>query len=185
MPRTVGIDGVLLLPLTAHPDVRGSFTEVYRSSWIPDGKEFPQSNLSLSHANVLRGLHFHRRQADYWCVLSGIAFIGLFDMRAGSPTEGRPAGVRVDADEQRFGFYIPPGVAHGFYAETEAALLYLVDEYFTGEDEFGIAWDDPELGIAWPVSEPILAERDRHNPGLREAMADQPRYPGPEHGRLQ
>jgi len=172
----VGIDGVLLFALTLHPDDRGSFTEVYRRSWIPNGKEFPQSNLSLSHANVLRGLHFHRTQADYWCVLSGTAFIALYDLRAGSPTEGTPAEIRVDADEQRYGLYIPPGVAHGFYAETAIALQYLVDEYFTGSDEFGIAWDDPGLAIAWPVSDPILSERDRSNPSLEQASADAPAY---------
>ena len=175
-PVNVGIDCVLLFPLTPHPDDRGSFTEVYRRSSIPGGREFPQSNLSLSHANVLRGLHFHRRQADYWCVLSGCAFIGLYDLRAGSPTEGKPAEIRVDAEARRFGLYIPPGVAHGFYAETAIQLQYLVDEYFTGEDEFGIAWDDPGLGIAWPVSDPILSQRDRGNPSLSEAREGAPLY---------
>jgi dTDP-4-dehydrorhamnose 3,5-epimerase len=178
LDRTIGIDGVLLLRLTGHPDVRGSLTELYRRSWIPRGKAFVQSNLSVSRPNVLRGVHFHRRQADYWCLLSGTAFVGLYDLRAGSPTERSAAELRIGADEHRYGLYIPPGVAHGLHAETETTLLYLVDEYFTGEDEFGIAWDDPELGISWPTSDPILSERDRANPSLREALVRPPSYVG-------
>src|SRR5687768_6664277 len=76
-PSNVGveIDGAVLLPLTSHPDERGSFTEVYRRSWLPGGKEMVQGNLSFSKAGVLRGLHFHRRQADYWFVVQGTAFV--------------------------------------------------------------------------------------------------------------
>ena len=178
MPENVdaGIQDVLLFPLTPHPDDRGSFTEVYRHEWIPGSSMMPQSNLSLSHANVLRGLHFHREQADYWCVLQGTAFVGLFDLRSGSPTEGKKTEIRIAADERRQGLFIPPGVAHGFFAETEIALQYLVDRYFSGEDEFGVAWDDPDLGISWPASRPILSERDRSNPSLAEVLTDAPRY---------
>ena len=67
------------------------------------------------------------------------------------------------------------GVAHGFEAETEVLLLYLVDAYYTGEDEFGLAWNDPDLAIAWPNPQPLLSERDRSNPSLTEVMADPPR----------
>lgn len=178
MPESIdcGIDGVLLFKLTPHPDDRGSFTEVYRRDWVPGGREMPQANLSLSFRNVLRGLHFHRKQADYWVVLSGTAFIGLYDLRTSSPTEGKKAEVRIDADEERFGLHIPRGVAHGFYAETDLQLQYLVDEYFTGEDEFGVTWDDPDVGIEWPARDPILSDRDRSNPGLRD-LADPPPYP--------
>ena len=72
----------------------------------------------------------------------------------------------IDADDRRFGLYIPRGIAHGFYAETDICLQYLVDRYFTGADEFGIAWDDRDLGIHWPATDPILSERDRSNPTL-------------------
>ncbi len=174
----MGIEGALLIPITPHPDDRGSFTQVFRRDWIPGGPEMPQANLSLSRPNVLRGFHFHRRQADYWCVFSGVAFIGLFDLRAGSPTQGQKAEIRIAADERRLGLFIPPGVAHGFYAETAVQLLYLVARYYTGEDEFGVAWDDPAIGIAWPVADPILSERDRSNPSLAEVLADPPTYSG-------
>ncbi len=171
----VPIEGVRLLELTSHPDLRGSFTEVYRREWV-GGREMVQANLSLSRAGVLRGLHFHRRQADYWCVLGGSAFVALFDLRRGSPSEGNRAEVRIVAEQQLLGLYIPPGVGHGFYAETDLRMHYLVDEYFTGEDEFGVAWDDPSLGIRWPSGEPILSDRDRSNPALADVRRDAPAY---------
>jgi dTDP-4-dehydrorhamnose 3,5-epimerase len=166
----VAIEGVILVPLVPHADERGSLTETFRRAWVPGANEMVQANLSVSRTGVLRGLHFHRRQADYWCVLAGTAFVGLFDLRAGSPTQGKKAEIRIAADEQRFGLYIPPGVAHGFYAETELWLQYMVDAEFTGEDEQGVAWDDPDIGIEWPAAEPILSDRDRRNPPLAEAF---------------
>jgi dTDP-4-dehydrorhamnose 3,5-epimerase len=174
----VNIHGARLLPLSSHPDERGTFTEAYRRSWLPDGKEMVQGNLSFSRAGVLRGLHFHRRQADYWLVVHGTAFVGLYDLRAGSPTEGAKAEVGLSSEGPRQVLYIPPGVAHGFYAETDLLLSYLVDEYYTGDDEFGIAWDDAGLGIGWPDDDPILSKRDRSNPGLAEVLPEAPRYEG-------
>ena len=162
--------------MVLHPDDRGSVTEIYRRAWIPEMREALQANLSISKANVLRGLHFHRKQADYWCVINGTAFIGLYDLRRGSPTEGRPAEVRIDAARAPRALYIPKGVAHGFYAETDLVLQYFVDEYYSGEDEFGIAWDDPRLEINWPSADPILSERDRTNPSLAEAVISAPPY---------
>jgi len=167
----LGIAGCRVLRLEAHEDARGSFTEIFRRSWAPGAREMVQANLSRSAPGVLRGLHFHLRQADYWHVVSGTAFVGLVDLRAGSPTFRRSAGFRVEGDRERVGLYLPPGVAHGFYAETEVVLLYLVDAYFTGEDEHGVAWDS--AGIAWPVGPegaPVLSERDRSNPPLEEAL---------------
>ncbi len=171
-----GIAGLHLLHLDAHRDARGSLTEIFRRAWIP--LEVAQINLSLSRAGVLRGLHFHREQADYWCVLSGRAFVGLFDLREGSPTHRHKAEIRIDAEAERMGLYIPPGVAHGFCAETDLSLAYLVDRGFTGRDELGVAWDDPDVGIAWPLADPILSERDRSNPPLAEVLRDPPRFPG-------
>jgi dTDP-4-dehydrorhamnose 3,5-epimerase len=175
-PVEVGIAGVLLFPLVAHTDDRGSVTEVYRRQWIPEGREGVQANLSMSRPKVLRGLHFHRKQSDYWCVLVGTAFIGLFDLRAGSPTEGKKAEIRVDVEDRRQAIHIPRGVAHGYFAETAVLLEYLVDEYYEGGDEFGLAWDDLAVGIEWPSREPILSDRDRSNPGLAEVLRDPPRY---------
>jgi len=166
------IQGVILVRLSSHDDERGSLTETWRREWIAGSSEMLQANVSRSRAGVLRGLHVHRDQADYWCVLSGSAFVGLLDLREGSPTGGAKAEIRLDADVERMGLYIPPGVGHGFYAETDVTLLYLVDRPFTGADEFGLAWNDPEAGITWPTEHPELSARDRSNPSL----ADAPRF---------
>jgi dTDP-4-dehydrorhamnose 3,5-epimerase len=173
----LGIAGVRRFDLSPHEDPRGSLTELYRRSWVADGREAVQANLSRSVAGVLRGLHWHRRQADYWCVLTGIGHVRLVDLREGSPTRLETASIRIDADERRVGLAIPPGVAHGFFAETELLLLYLVDGEFTGEDEFGLAWDDPALGLSWPSGSPILSERDRANPSVDEVLRDPPAFP--------
>jgi dTDP-4-dehydrorhamnose 3,5-epimerase len=177
-PHDAGLAGVLLFPLTSHPDARGSFTEDYRREWVPGGGEMVQGNVSFSRAGVLRGLHFHREQADWWTYYTGAATVGLFDLRAGSPTEGAGVAVRIDTAEGFQSLYIPPGVAHGFWAESDLILHYMVDRYHTGADEFGVAWDDPGLGIAWPGAHPILSERDRTNPGLAEVLLDPPAFRG-------
>ncbi len=157
---------MVAVDLTSHADERGSVSEVYRGSWLPGTRPIVQANLSVSRPGVLRGLHFHREQCDYWVPVAGAAFVGLYDLRRGSPTEGIKAELRIGDDDRR-ALLIPPGVAHGFYAESNLRLLYFVDAYFTGEDEFGLAWDDPEVGIQWPTREPLLSERDRSNPVLQ------------------
>jgi dTDP-4-dehydrorhamnose 3,5-epimerase len=167
--REVPIEGVILRDLLVHDDDRGSVMEVFRQEWLSHASPMVQANVSRSRAGVLRGLHVHREQADYWVVLAGSAFVGLADLRAGSPTEGRAASVRLDAEGTRSALYIPPGVAHGYYAETDVLLQYLVDHPYTGDDEFGVAWDDPEIGIDWPDRAPVLSERDRSNARLDEA----------------
>jgi dTDP-4-dehydrorhamnose 3,5-epimerase len=165
---------VLVHPLQIHVDVRGSFLETYRREWLPAGaREMVQSNVSRSKAGVLRGPHFHRSQADFWVVLEGRAFVGLIDLRGGAEEEGARQQLILDSTDPQ-GLYIPPGVAHGFYAETDVVLLYMVDAYYDGADEFGIAWDDPDLGISWPTTDPILSDRDRSNSSLTQVLADGP-----------
>ena len=175
-PIEVGIDGVLLRALIRYPDARGSFTEDYRREWIPGAREMVQGNISFSTANVLRGLHFHRDQADWWTFYTGSAVVGLFDLRAGSPTERTGTILGFDTTQGLQGLYIPAGVAHGFYAKDDVLLHYMVDAYHTGEDEFGLAWDDPELGLEWPARDPVLSDRDRSNPSLAEVLRDPPTY---------
>lgn len=174
-PTQVGIEGVRLLELTTFPDERGWFAEDYRRDWLPDAGEMVQGNISFSRAGVLRGLHFHREQADWWTFLTGAAFVGLYDLRAGSPTSGVGVGFRIDTEDGLRGLFIPGGIAHGFYAERDLFLHYLVDRTYTSGDEFGLAWDDPDLGIAWPDPEPVTSERDRSNPRLSQ-ISDVPRF---------
>jgi dTDP-4-dehydrorhamnose 3,5-epimerase len=166
-----GIVGVEVRPLHRVADDRGSFAETYRREWLAGAGEMVQSNLSRSKAGVLRGLHYHHRQTDYWVVIDGKAFVALLDLRAGSPTRGERLELEMDGQDPT-GLVIPPGVAHGFYARTDMALQYLVDAYYgAGEDEHGIAWDDPELGIAWPDPTPVVSDRDRSNPPLAQVPA--------------
>jgi dTDP-4-dehydrorhamnose 3,5-epimerase len=174
--EVVRIAGVEVRELRRHADSRGSFAETYRREWLrPGAREMVQSNHSRSKQGVLRGMHYHREQADYWVVLEGKAFVALLDLRSGSPTEGERRELEMDGDHPS-GLYIPPGVAHGFYARTDLTLQYLVDAHYraSAPDEHGIAWDDPELGISWPEPDPGLSDRDRSNPPLAAALLDPP-----------
>lgn len=167
----VSIDGVRVVDLEVHPDARGSFVEFFRQAWLPTDHPPLQGNISRSVAGTMRAMHFHRQQWDYWFVLSGEMFVALTDLRSGSPTERATSTLRLDAAAPG-GLFIPSGVAHGFLAETDLVFGYLVESYFDGTDEWGIAWDDPELGIDWPVADPVLSDRDRSNPSLAEALEE-------------
>jgi dTDP-4-dehydrorhamnose 3,5-epimerase len=172
------LPGVVLTDLSVLEDGRGSFVETFRRSWLPAEPVVVQANLSRSAAGVIRGLHFHRVQSDYWCLIEGSAFVALADLREGSPTFRQVRTSPFDASASSRGLYVPPGVAHGICAVSAITLQYLVDAYFTGEDEFGVAWDDPDLAVAWPVAEPIVSDRDRANPSLAEVLRDPPAFAG-------
>ncbi len=161
--RLTEIQGIVVVRLAAFGDARGQFFETYRRSWIPEAREMIQGNRSDSKAGVLRGLHYHRKQADFWYVPSGRVRAALFDFREASPTY-RATTLLEMGDGQDIGLYIPRGVAHGFCAITDCVMTYLVDEYYDGADELGILWNDPALGIDWGVASPILSARDRANP---------------------
>lgn len=161
------IAGVKFALLKPFADERGRFMETFRKEWFPERSwEIVQTNRSDSRAGVLRGLHYHFRQVDYWYVPAGRVRAGLADLRRGSPTFGRAEMVEL-GEERQVGLYIPPGVAHGFLALTDATLTYLVDNYYDGGDEFGVAWDDPDLALEWGAAAPLLSARDRANPRLR------------------
>jgi dTDP-4-dehydrorhamnose 3,5-epimerase len=159
------IGGVFTVPLRAFADDRGYFFESFRRSWVPGSRDMVQGNVSFSKAGVLRGLHYHLKQADFWLVPSGLVRAALYDMRASSPTRGRSEVMEL-GDGHPFGLYIPKGVAHGFCALVDSMMTYLVDEYYDNSDERGVQWDDPALGIDWRVSKANLSERDRQNPPL-------------------
>ncbi|HAJ36429.1 MAG TPA: dTDP-4-dehydrorhamnose 3,5-epimerase [Chloroflexi bacterium] len=165
------IDGVKIVRLKAFSDERGRFLETFRKDWFPERSwEIVQTNRSDSRAGVLRGLHYHFRQVDYWYVPHGRIRVGLADLRRASPTVGASQVIEI-GDGLDLGVFIPPGVAHGFYALTDATLTYLVDNYYDGTDEFGVAWDDPELAVPWDAAAPVLSGRDRANPRLANIPA--------------
>lgn len=162
------IPGVKHVEFRVFEDERGRFMETFRTEWFAERSwEIIQSNRSHSRANVLRGLHYHHHQVDYWQVLEGSILVGLADLRAASPTFGASDTIRLSA-ESPAGLFIPVGVAHGFLALTDVTLLYLVDNYYTGSDELGVAWNDPDLAVAWGITDPLLSDRDRNNPFLRD-----------------
>jgi dTDP-4-dehydrorhamnose 3,5-epimerase len=166
------IEGVYVRRVVAHDDARGSFRELWRSSWTdPLGAgEFVQANLSRSTAGVLRGLHFHLRQADLWLVLRGRVHVALVDVRPllrGS--QGSPLTTHIElADDAAL--LIPAGVAHGFWALSDVDLVYLVSNEYDGTDEHGFGWNDPALEQGWPEGRPILSPRDESAPSIAEAV---------------
>ena len=161
------IADVLVISPDVHGDQRGRFVETYRRQWLPLGREMVQSNRSEKEAGAVVGLHYHLHQADYWYVLRGRARVVLHDLREGSETDGATEVLELSGDEDR-GLFVPPGVAHGFAALTDMLLWYLVDSYYNPADELGLAWDDPEVGADWGVSDPVLSARDLANPTRRE-----------------
>jgi len=162
------IAGVKVVDLKALGDDRGRFVETFRTEWFPERAWGQiQSNRSDSIAGVLRGLHYHFHQVDYWYVLQGTVRIGLADLRPSSPTCGASAVLDIDGSVPQ-GLFIPVGVAHGYYALNPATIVYVVDQFYNGSDELGVAWNDPVLAVEWGISEPILSERDRKNPLWRD-----------------
>ena len=166
------IHGLKFVALSAFGDERGRFLETFRREWFPQRSwARVQSNVSYSTAGVLRGLHFHFHQVDYWFCVQGTIQVGLADLRPDSPTFRRSETVEI-GEENPLGIFIPVGVAHGFAALTAAVLSYNVDNYYDSTDEHGVAWDDPDLAVEWKIAAPLLSERDRSNPRLSELPID-------------
>lgn len=161
-------EGVEVRSLSAREDNRGSLTETFRSEW-----GFPplaQLNLVRSKANVLRGVHVHPNHDDYLFVVSGQMMIGLHDLRPYSTTFGLSAMITLDAasaDAVR----IPGCVAHGFCFLEEVVFAYGLSAPWNAGEDIGCRWDDPKLGLDWPVVDPLLSERDRSAPSLAAMKA--------------
>jgi len=182
------LPGVRFGAVQRHADSRGAFRELWRASTFPalaaadtgapSGADarFVQANLSTSASGVLRGLHLHRRQLDYWVVASGRAFVALVDVRSLIDGTGDRPVVETRELATDESVVIPIGVAHGFLALEPLELLYLVTNEYDGSDELGFAWDDRLAGVAWPAvpgtpdGRPILSERDASNPALDELV---------------
>ncbi len=150
-----GIKGLCLIIPAVHGDNRGYFMETYNAK---DMKEagldiaFVQDNQSMSTKGVLRGLHFQKQypQAKLGRVIKGVVYDVAVDLREGSPTYGKYHGV-VLSDENKKQFLIPRGFAHGFLVLSDIAeFCYKCDDYYHPNDEGGIAWNDPDIGIEWP-----------------------------------
>lgn len=165
------LPGVCLIEPRVVADSRGSFTETwqaerYRQADIPG--PFVQDNYSRSRRGVLRGLHYqlaHPQGKLVW-VVHGAVFDVAVDIRRGSPTFGCWVGEMLSGENHRQ-LYIPPGYAHGFCVLSESAdFLYKCTDFYTPGDDYGLRWDDPRLGIDWPLTAPLLSEKDRRLPSL-------------------
>lgn len=171
------LPGVLVLQPTVRYDVRGYFLESYSArtlAGIGIHDTFVQDNHSRSAKGVLRGLHYQVNPGQVKLIraISGAIFDVAVDIRHGSPTFGHWFGQTLSSDNH-LQMYIPVGFAHGFCVITDAAeIAYKCSTFYVPQDERGIAWDDPDIGIDWPVTTPLISERDRHNPRLAEIAHD-------------
>ncbi len=170
------LEEVLLIEPVVHGDQRGFFMETYqreryRAAGIPD---FVQDNLSRSARGVLRGLHFQHPtgQGKLVSVLAGEVYDVAVDIRPDSPTFGRWVGYTLSAENKRQ-LWVPVGFAHGFEVTSEWALFaYKVTSFYDPKSEVAVRWNDPDLGIPWPLPEPVVSAKDQQAPQLREIAAD-------------
>ena len=169
------IDGLYVIEPKVFGDERGYFVETYnKQEFAANGldMEFVQDNQKKKKKGVLRGLHFQKQhpQGKLVRVLSGEVFDVAVDIRKGSDTYGKWFGV-VLSEENMKQFYVPEGFAHGYYVLSDTAVFsYKCTDFYHPEDEGGILWNDPEIGIQWPVEdgvEVVLSEKDQRREGIR------------------
>jgi len=166
--------GLLILEPDVFGDARGFFLETWNRARYRDAgldADFVQDNVSFSRRSILRGLHFQnpKQQGKLLQVLLGEVFDVAVDIRRSSPTFGKWHGLTLSAENKRQ-FYIPPGFAHGFVVLSDTALFhYKCTEFYSPRDEMAIRWDDPDIGVQWPVKEPLLSERDAKGLRLHDA----------------
>ena len=167
------LDGVVLIEPEVHGDERGFLVETFRDDgWRALGVEldFVQENHSRSSHHILRGLHFQTApgQAKLVRCLRGRIWDVAVDLRSDSPTYRHWEGHELD-DERHRQLYVPVGFAHGFCVLSDVAdVAYKLSSPYDAATEAGIAWDDPDVGVEWPIPDPVLSERDRTGPRLAE-----------------
>jgi dTDP-4-dehydrorhamnose 3,5-epimerase len=171
------LPGVILIELEEFGDDRGFLRESYHRDKYTEGgihKPFVQDNHSHSKRGILRGLHYQLRhpQGKIVYVVRGEIFDVAVDIRLGSPTFGHWTGFHL-TDENKRQMFIPEGFAHGFYVLSEwADVTYKCTNIYVPDDDFGLLWSDPSVGIEWPDKSPYLSEKDSRNPLLREIPED-------------
>ncbi len=174
-----GMEGLVLIEPDFHGDERGFLVETYRAdAWAELGvaEDFVQHNHSRSARHTLRGLHFQTSpgQAKLIRCPRGAIFDVAVDLRRQSPTFGRWEGYVLD-DVTHHQLLVPVGFGHGFCVLSETAdVTYLLSSLYDPATEAGIAWDDPDVGVEWPLAEPLLSERDRTAPSLSEVAPGLP-----------
>ncbi len=172
---------IKILEPTLHGDHRGFFMETWRASTFEDiapGLQFVQDNHSKSSKGILRGLHYQLQQPQGKLVrvIAGEIYDVAVDMRRRSATFGKWVGVVLSAENHRQ-LWVPPGFAHGFLVTSESAeMVYKCTDYYAPAHEHSLLWNDPALGIEWPLSqlngaEPVLSDKDRHGRLFKDALA--------------
>ncbi len=189
-----GIEGLCMIESTVHGDERGYFVETFNQRDMYEAGlyfSFVQDNQSMSTKGVLRGLHFQKKypQTKLVRVIKGVVYDVAVDLRLGSPTFGKHYGLILSEDNRRQ-YLIPRGFAHGFLVLSDTAeFCYKCDDFYHSNDEGGLAWNDPEIGIRWPEVEGaypgsadpagyrltdgsrlIMSEKDREWKGIRETF---------------
>ena len=174
---TTSLEGVLIVEPAVFRDDRGFFMETYHQTRYSAGgirRNFVQDNLSYSVQGTLRGLHYQveHAQAKLIQVIKGEIFDVVVDIRPASPTFGQWAGYRLSEHNHRQ-IFIPEGFAHGFCVLSPSAhCLYKCSDFYAPDDEAGILWSDPEIGIDWPVKDPIISEKDKNYPLLKDVSLE-------------
>ncbi len=174
--KKLGIEDVILIIPKVFEDDRGFFMETYRKDLFEIAGikgDFVQDNHSRSKHGVLRGLHFQKEpyaQAKIVRCVRGEVFDVAVDLRRNSPTFGKWVGA-VLSEENKHMLYIPRGFAHGFVVLSDVAeVIYKVDNVYAPEYERGLIWNDPDVGVEWPIKNPVLSEKDRSWPTLKELI---------------
>ncbi len=172
------LPGLIIVTPRVFPDERGFFLEFCKQSEFHDGgirESFVQDNHSNSSKGVLRGLHYQKPpcgQGKLIGCVTGRIFDVAVDIRRGSPTFGQWEGLELSDSNHKM-LWIPRGFAHGFYVLSDTAdVFYKVTAEYSRENECGIIWNDPDIGIAWPDKNPILSDVDTKHPRLSEAGED-------------
>lgn len=169
------LPGVIVVEPDVHRDARGFFLETYHEPRYVEGgirARFVQDNHSRSAKGTLRGLHgqFPRCQGKLVRAIEGEVFDVAVDVRRGSPSYGKFVSAVLSADNFRQ-IYVPPGMIHGFCVTSEIAQIeYKCTDVYRPEDDFSVAWDDPDLAVPWPVRDPVLSGKDRRAPRLRDVQ---------------
>ncbi|HOC56849.1 MAG TPA: dTDP-4-dehydrorhamnose 3,5-epimerase [Verrucomicrobiota bacterium] len=174
---TCDLAGLLVIEPKVHGDPRGFFLETwnlrrYREAGL--GADFVQDNVSFSRRGTLRGVHFQNPnpQGKLLQVMQGEVFDVAVDLRRSSPTFGKWHGLVLSGENKRQ-FYVPPGFGHAFLVLSDTALFhYKCTEFYSPRDEVSIRWNDPDIGIEWPMKEPLVSERDANGLRLRDLPPD-------------
>lgn len=175
--KKTSIPGLLIIERPTFKDDRGFFREPFRLNELEDALDyrfsFKQMNHSLSKPGVIRGVHAENWNKVVYPV-TGEVFLALADIRPDSKTFGKVVTFEYDAGKEHRVIFIPKGVANSICVVGREAVnyIYLVDAYYNGKDTTAVAWDDPDLAIPWPVKSPIISERDRGNPRLRDLFPE-------------